>query len=117
MATTVVVAASIGVGPAAASREPRLTERAAIVEALPRWLRDAPVECVWLRISVAISGRYALVAPTFMNVASRPRCASIASNGFFILRKHNASWRVIYRGSDPQPCALRVPRDLVACSR
>jgi hypothetical protein len=38
-----------------------------------------------------------------------------ASNGFFILKKHLARWRIMYRGSDPPACKLHVPRDLSRC--
>jgi hypothetical protein len=39
-----------------------------------------------------------------------------ASNGFFILKKQRARWRIMYQGSDPPTCKLHVPRDLSRCT-
>jgi uncharacterized protein YecT (DUF1311 family) len=50
------------------ARTPTLKEREAIVEALPKRIRDTPVECLWLIIRVSSSDpAYALVDGAYMN--------------------------------------------------
>ena len=38
---------------AIAARAPTFKEREAIIRALPKSIRDTPVECIWLRIRVS----------------------------------------------------------------
>lgn len=103
------------VPPAAGARAPTLKEREAITKALPRFVRDTPAECIWLNTRVANSSSYAIVRPAYLNAtASGSRCARYATNGFYVLRK-STSWKIVYQGSDPPPCSLRVPRDLIGC--
>jgi hypothetical protein len=99
-----------------ASRQPTLKERGAITRALPPSIRRAPVACSFVDIRISTrNARYARATPRVLNVAVRPLgCIRYAVDGFFILRKA-AGWRVVYEGSDPPPCRLRVPRDLVTC--
>lgn len=100
---------------AAGARAPTLKEREAITKALPRFVRDTPVECIWLNTRVANGSSYAIVRPAYLNAtASGSRCTRYATNGFYVLRK-STSWKVVYRGSDPPPCSLKVPRDLIGC--
>jgi len=110
-----VVAAALSlVASAPAKRAPTLTARAAVTKALPESLRNVPVGCVWLDITVSRSGAYSLVSPVFLNALHLP-CLRYAGNGDFILRKQSRVWRVIFRGSVAPPCSLRVPRDLTIC--
>jgi hypothetical protein len=99
------------VGAAQAKRAPSLTERAAITLALPAFLRNEPVGCVWLDVSVSNNEKYAIVAPMYLN-ATRPPCARYAANGEWILKK-TTKWKVIFNGSDPPKCSLGIPKDLV----
>ena len=110
-----VSAASLLAPLAAAARPPTLPEREAITRALPAYLRNTPIECVWLDVSVSRNPRYALVAPVSLN-ATTPgsRCIRYAGNGFYVLKKARR-WRVVYEGSVEPPCKLGVPRDLVRC--
>jgi len=112
----VVVAALSVVASVPAKRAPTLKERGAITKALPASLRNVPVGCVWLHITVSRSGAYSLVSPVFLNALHLP-CLRYAGNGDFILRKRQGAWRVIFHGSDPPSCSLKVPRDLTACRR
>lgn len=82
-------------------------------------VRNAPVECVWLKIRISSrDAAYALASAQVLNWKQRgSRCLRYASNGFDVLRKRQGKWRFIYSGSDDPPCALRVPRDLVGCRR
>jgi hypothetical protein len=112
VAVVAVVAASALVGVAHAKRPPNLSERAAITLALPAYLRNEPVGCVWLDVSVSNNGKYAIAAPMYLN-ALHPPCARYASNGLWILRKTDR-WKVVFNGSDAPRCSLRVPKDLVS---
>jgi hypothetical protein len=98
---------------AVAARTPTLAEREAIVHALPPFVRNAPVDCVWLKIRVSNGGRYAVVRPAYLNTGTA-RCARYAADGFFVLRKADR-WRVIYVGSEFPPCSKRIPRGLIPC--
>ena len=80
--------------------------------ALPAYLRSEPVGCVWLDVSVSNNGKYAVAAPVYLNALRQP-CVRYASNGLWILKKTN-HWKVVFNGSDPPSCSLRVPRDLVS---
>jgi hypothetical protein len=111
-AAVAVLAASTLAGGAQAKRPPSLSERAAITLALPAYLRNEPVGCVWLDVSVSNNGKYAIAAPVYLN-ARQPPCARYASNGQWILRKTNR-WKVVFNGSDPPMCSLGVPKDLVS---
>lgn len=113
LATAVAGASLLALPVASGARAPSLAERAAVVRALPAFVRNAPLECAWLKIRVSENPRYALVDPVFMNTDA-PRCARYAADGFFVLRK-SAKWTVIYNGSDLPRCARRIPRDLVRC--
>lgn len=103
-------------GSAEAARPPTFKEREAITAAMPAWLRRYPIGCVWLGISVSSDGTYAEAGPGFLN-ATRPPCLKYASNGYWLLRKRTKKWRIIFNGSDPPPCALKVPRELAPCLR
>jgi hypothetical protein len=111
VAAVVLIVSSALVGVAQAKRPPSLTERAAISLALPAYLRNEPVGCVWLDVSVSSNGKYAIAAPVYLNALHAP-CLRYASNGLWILRKTNR-WKVIFNGSDPPKCSLGVPKDLV----
>ena len=112
------VLASLLVGPAAiAARSPTLSEREAITRTLPAFFRNAPVECLWVEIRLSKNPRYALADPAPLNWRKPgSRCLRYASNGFYVLRK-TTRWKIIYEGSDPPPCSMRIPRDLVRCLR
>jgi hypothetical protein len=100
---------------ASSARQPTLKERAAITAALPQWLRQDPVGCVWLDISVSsIDRRFAKIEPRFLNATHEP-CVRYASNGFWIL-KRTTRWRIIFNGSVWPSCALHVPRDVSRCT-
>lgn len=99
---------------ALASRQPTLTERAAITAALPADFKRYPIGCVYLRTAVSNDGHYATVTPVILNGLRQP-CVKYASNGYWILRK-TTRWRIVFEGSAPPRCSLRVPRDLVGCT-
>ena len=94
----------------AVARQPTIKEREGITTAMPAWLRRYPVGCVWLEISVSSNGRYAKVGYGVVNPMKRP-CSRYTSNGGWFLEKQ-AKWRIIFNGSDPPPCSLRIPREL-----
>ena len=101
----VVLLAALGLaGSVAAKRAPRLGERAAITGALPTFLRNEPVGCVWLDITVSTSGKYAIAAPVYLSPV-RPACLRYASNGSWILRKVTR-WKIIWNGSERPKCSL-----------
>jgi hypothetical protein len=107
------------VASAGAARPPTLAEREAIVQALPASVRNTPVECLWLKISVSTRNpSYALVSGTYLNARGPgSRCTRYARNGFDILRKSRSGWRIIYSGSDWPLCSRKIPSDLVKCRR
>jgi hypothetical protein len=109
-------ASTVGpVSTADAARQPTFREREALTAALPSYVRRIPVGCVFLHMRVSRNGRYAEVNPAFLS-ATRDPCLRYAFDGFWILRR-SARWKIIYGGSDPPPCSLRVPRDLITCLR
>ena len=114
VAATFVAASLLAIPAAIAARPPTLGERAAITRALPLYLRNTPVECVWLVIRVSRNPRYAKVDPVYLVASPGSRCLRYASDGFYVLKK-SRKWRIIYSGSDPPLCSKRIPRDLVAC--
>jgi hypothetical protein len=115
--TVGLIAASLafvtGVGSTDAARQPMFKEREALTLALPASFRRYPIGCVWLSISVSNNGRYAIVAPGFLN-ATRPPCLQYASNGYWLLKK-STRWKIVFTGSVQPPCSLGVPRDLTTC--
>jgi hypothetical protein len=99
---------------ALAARQPTFKEREAITAALPAAFKRYPVGCVFLRTVVSNNGRYATVAPVFLNALRMP-CVKYASNGYWILRKATR-WKIVFTGSEPPACSLGVPHDLVRCA-
>ena len=114
-AVAVLVSAGLA-GTVQAKRAPRLSERAAITAALPAFLRSEPVGCVWLNITVSNNGKYAIAAPVYLNALRAP-CLQYAANGYWILKKGGARWKILWNGSDEPKCSLAVPRDLTPCLR
>ena len=111
----VLVAGGLGALPADAARLPTERERAAILRASPPyWRTTSASACVAFVVRVSNNGRYARIKPAFLRT---PRCARYASDGAYILRRGLTRWRIVFEGSDPPPCALRVPRDLTPCLR
>jgi hypothetical protein len=101
------------------SRAPTLREREQITNWYPAYIRNAPVECVFIVIRISSrDARYALSYPQPLN-ALKPhsRCLRYAGNGFYILKRQPGKWRRVYSGSVEPPCSLRVPHDLTACRR
>jgi hypothetical protein len=92
-------------------------EREQITMSYPTYIRNAPVECVWLNIRISSrNASYALASAQVLNWRQRgSRCIRYAANGFDVLRKRQGKWKFIYSGSVDPPCALHVPRDLVGC--
>ena len=110
-----VLAAAAFAPPVAASRLPTERERAAVLRALPSyWRTSSASACVAFVVRVSNNGRYARVQPSFLRTA---RCVRYASDGAYILRRGPTRWRIVFEGSDPPPCSLRVPRDLSRCLR
>ena len=105
---------AIGIGPRSveAGRPPTFKEREALTAAMPAWLRRYPVGCVWLEFSLSKNGRYAAAGYGVLQ-PMRPPCLRYVSNGSWFLKKH-PNWRIIFTGSDPPPCSLRIPRELAA---
>jgi hypothetical protein len=101
-------------GAAVAARQPTLSERAALTAALPASLRNEPVGCVWLQISVSSNPRYAKITPTFLN-AERAPCLRYAADGYWIMKRTATGWKTVFNGSDFPACSLKVPRDLTRC--
>jgi hypothetical protein len=102
---------------ALAARQPTFKEREALTGALPAAFQRYPVGCVWLKVAVSSSGRYATVEPAFLNALRNP-CLKYASNGLWILKKTGARWKIVFNGSDAPPCSLGAPKDLVTgCAR
>jgi len=104
---------SVLVGTASGARAPTGDEREAITRALPAFIRNAPAECLWLHVRVSRNPKYALARPVYLNLQI-PRCARLAGDGVFILRK-SRTWKIVWVGSDAPKCALRIPRDLTPC--
>ena len=101
---------------AIAARTPTFKEREAIMKALPKSIRDTPVECLWLRIRVSTRGsRYADVGGAYLNsVKPGSRCLRYASNWHLFLKKAR-TWKIIFDGTVEPSCKLRIPRDLTPC--
>jgi hypothetical protein len=113
--TVLVLTGSASAGTkAASSRPPTYREREAITKALPRGIRQTPVECLWLDIRVSsINPRYAEVGGLYLNAHRRgDLCLRYAHNGGLFLKK-GARWRVIFEGTTPPCSTLHIPRDLV----
>ncbi len=106
----------VAVPSAPAARPPTLPERAAITRALPLYDRNTPAECVWFNIRVSRNPRYAEVDPVYLVATPMSRCLRYAKDGFYVLKKIR-KWKIIYSGSDPPPCSMRIPRDLGECLR
>lgn len=96
---------------AEATRQPTLEEREGLTRAMPAWLRRYPVGCVWLDFSLSKNGRFAAGSYGVVHPMRRP-CSKYASNGSWFLKKKETKWRIIFNGSDPPPCSLRIPREL-----
>jgi len=112
----VIVTSALVVPMAFAARAPTLVERAAIIRALPKSIRDVPTECVWLNVRVSRTPAYASVVPRWLNwERPRSRCLRYAADGFFVLSRKAGRWHVVYLGSDSPPCSIRLPRDLTDC--
>lgn len=114
----VLAGAAIPAGVVAA-RMPTLSERTAIVRALPAQLRKVPAGCVWLDVELASTPGWASVTPHWLvgTSASDP-CVRYAADGWYLLRrKPGHAWRVVFDGSDRPLCSLHVPRDLSTCQR
>jgi hypothetical protein len=109
-----VLGALVVAGAVEARQPPRLGEREAITQALPAFLRNQPVGCVWLDVSVSNNRRWGTATPVYLN-ASRPPCLRYAANGYWILKKAAARWKIVWSGSDLPNCSLGVPRDLARC--
>jgi hypothetical protein len=103
--------------PSFASRAPTVREREQIANSYPAYIRNAPVECVFIDIRISSrDARYARVGVQALN-ALKPhsRCLRYAANGFDILKRERGKWKRIYSGSVEPPCSLKVPRDLILC--
>jgi hypothetical protein len=112
-----VAVACISAAAAIAARPPTLQEREAIVNALPASVRNAPAECLWLDIRVSTrDSRYASVDGLPLNW-EKPgsRCLRYANNAGLLILKKAPRWKIVFEGSDPPRCSLRVPRDLSPC--
>lgn len=122
VSTTVVVVGSVlaAAAPSASlgARQPSLGEREAITRTLPASFRRAPVECIFVKITVSTrNARYAMVDAQVINWRNkRTGCSKYLHDGFYIVEK-TKGWRVVYEGSEPPPCSLRVPRDLTPCMK
>jgi hypothetical protein len=44
-------------------------------------------------------------------------CVKYASNGYWIVEKHNGRWRVVFNGAELPACSLHVPRGLIGCRK
>ena len=98
-------------------RAPTTSEREQITRAYPRYIRDAPVECVFMDIRVSEQDRrYAVAGAQVLNWEKRgSRCLRYAANGFDVLKKTGGRWASVYAGSVEPPCSLGVPHDLIGC--
>lgn len=115
LAVLAVTASDSGAA-AIAARAPTFTEREAIIKALPKSIRDTPVECIWLRIRVSTrDSRYADVGGAYLNW-EKPgsRCLRYTSNWHLFLKKAR-TWKIIFDGTTGPSCRLKIPRDLTPC--
>jgi hypothetical protein len=102
-------------GTAQAARPPTRTERPAITKALASSIRTLPANCVTVRMRVSASGWF---ARAWLRWRQPDHCGAVSSsNGQWFLKRTARGWRVVYVGSDPPPCRLRIPRDLTTCIR
>jgi hypothetical protein len=93
-------------------RPPTHAEREAIVRPLATGIANTPAACLQLNIRVSRSGEYAFVGREVLNSLPGSRCLIYQSNGFQILRK-TERWRIVYSGSDPPPCSLKIPPEVI----
>jgi hypothetical protein len=94
---------------ASTRRPPTQSERKAIVRPLRASFRNTPLNCLRFDV-VAVSRGYALAGP---DVRPESRCSRYRSNGFFILKEHDQRWEIVYNGSDPPPCSLGIPDEVI----
>jgi hypothetical protein len=103
------------VGASSAADRPDARVGTAIVRAFPAgtksyWNR-IPKTCHALDIRVSNNGRWATVTSVF---TPTEQCERWAGDGYSLLRRlPGGSWRIVFEGSDPPPCSLRVRRDLI----
>ena len=99
------------------SRAPTLREREQITKWYPAFIRNAPVECVYIVIRISSrDARYARTYPQVLNWRKKgSRCGRYAANGFYILKRRQARWRLVWQGSTEPSCSLKIPRDLTHC--
>jgi hypothetical protein len=112
-----LVAAAAGLAlaaPALSARAPTTAERSAITRGVPEEFRDIPAKCVRLAIRISNSSRYATATPQFLHATHMP-CLKYAANGYWILRRTQNRWKIVFEGSELPPCSLTVPHDLVSC--
>lgn len=106
-------AAILAAASASAHRPPLGREQQALVGAVVRQdlaASAAPVSCLDLRFLVStVDERYAAATNYFRPTQA---CRRWRFNGYLVLFYDLGGWRVVFRGSDPPPCA-RVP-DAVA---
>jgi hypothetical protein len=114
-ATTALALAALALAPIAEpARAPSLKQRESITNVLPAYVRAYPAGCVWLAVRISKDARYAIARPLYLN-ATRAPCSRYASSGYWLL-KRTAGWRIVFNGSEPPPCSLGAPRDLIACA-
>ena len=120
MKSTLALSACAGLSlllavPAFASRAPTVREREQITNSYPVYIRNAPVECVFMDIRISSrDAHYALVGVQPLNVISnpKPRCLR------YVPRHPEAAARKVearFLGIRRAAVFAQGPRDLIRC--
>jgi|GEM_PF-6295267 len=88
-------------------------ERAAILRALPRYLR-VPASCAKTDIKISSDRRWARAEAIDVYDYEARKCGRFAGSGYWLLKKSSAGrWRIVFNGSEVPPCSIHAPKYLL----
>jgi hypothetical protein len=109
-----VGAAALALVASANGRAPTLVERTDITRTMPAFVRNLPLGCAWLQISISETNpNWALVVAEYLDepgAQENDPCVRYASKGYWILKK-TVQWKIVFHGSKPPPCTPGWPKD------
>jgi len=88
-------------------------EKAAILLALPRYLR-VPMNCAKTDIEISSDPSWARAEAIDVYDFRAKKCGRFAGNGYWLLKKSSAGrWRIAFNGSEVPQCSVHAPKDLL----